>query len=158
MDLNGITRRQLFLCFNMIENLIEKTPDSIWCENRGGFVYWQQIFHALTSSLYWLRTEDGTFFEPFKELNLYPKLDKDPENQLTKKQISKLLKEAEELADYFFNRYSSDQLLRDSVLVHDITGLDIVLMQIRHLQYHIGYCEGLLRDAGLDVPEWLDVI
>lgn len=158
MDLNGVARRQLFLCFDMLESLIDKTPNAIWNEKKGGFVFWQQILHALRSSLYWLRTETEGFVEPYEELRVYPDLDNDPENELNKDQINKLLKEAEGLAAYYFDRYDSEQLLMDSVLDHNISGLDVVFMQIRHLQHHIGSCEAILRDSGLDVPEWLDVV
>ncbi|MBF9017324.1 MULTISPECIES: DinB family protein [unclassified Oceanispirochaeta] len=158
MDLNGVARRQLFLCFEMLENLIERTPDTIWNEEKGGYVFWQQILHAISGSLFWLRTDTEEFSEPYEDLNVYPELEKKPENQLTKDQITQVLNEAEELAAYYFNRYSSEQLLMESVLVHKISGLDVVFMQIGHLQYHIGHCEAILRDAGMDVPEWLDVI
>jgi uncharacterized damage-inducible protein DinB len=158
MDLNGVARRQLFLCFDMLENLIDKTPYTIWNEKKGGSVFWQQILHALSSSLYWLRTETEGFSEPYADLKVYPELENDPEDELTKDQINQLLKEAEELAGNYFDRYDSEQLLMESVLVHKISGLDVVFMQIRHLQYHIGHCEAILRESGLDVPEWLDVI
>lgn len=158
MDLNGVARRQLFLCYDMIENLIEDTPDSIWGLKKGGYIYWQQLLHAICGSLYWLRTDPDNFTEPFIELNVYPELEKDPENQLSKEQLLRLLNDAKDVASYFFDHYDSKQLLLDSVLVHAVSGLDIVFIQIRHLMYHIGHCEAILRESGSEVPEWLDVI
>ncbi|MDC7235594.1 MAG: DinB family protein [Spirochaetales bacterium] len=158
MDLNGVVKRQLFLCFEMMENLIRSAPDSLWNEKRGGFVFWQQIYHALTGAQYWLRTDTKEIPEPYCNLKLYPELEHDPESNLSKKQILKVLDDTASEAESFFDRYSSAQLLLDSVLVHDITGLDVVLMQIRHLQYHIGHCEGILREEGADVPDWLDIV
>jgi hypothetical protein len=156
MSLKEIAKRQLFLCFEALENLIDKTPDNIWNQKKGGYVFWQQILHAMNGSLYWLRTEKKDFTEPFSDLNLYPELEKDPENVLSKEQIKDLHKQVIELVNSFFDKLNSNNLLEASVLNDKISNLDIVFDQIRHLQYHIGHCESILREAGITDLKWLE--
>jgi len=156
MSLNEIAKRHILLCFGALENLIDKTPNNIWNQKKGGYVFWQQILHAMNGPLYWLRTEKNDFIEPFSDLNVYPELEKDPENILSKDQIKDLHKQVIELANSFFDKIDSKNLLEASVLYDKISNLDIVFDQIRHLQYHIGHCESILREAGITDLKWLD--
>lgn len=156
MELKIIIERQFFLCLDSMKNLISHSPDEIWNMKRGGFVYWQQILHAITGSLFWLRTERQEFIEPFSELKVYPELEKDPENTLSKQQLAGLLQDLYTTATRFFNEIDSSALLSHSVLYEKITNLDVVLGQIRHLQYHIGHCESILRDTGIQDIPWIE--
>jgi hypothetical protein len=156
MHLQAITKGQLFLSFRAIDNLIAITPDEIWGQKRGGYVYWQQIVHAITGSLFWLRLANTPFNEPYAELNIYPELEKDPENALTKQQVKDLLHELTGLAENFFGYVDDDTLLAKSFIYDKVTNLEVVFGQIRHLQYHIGHCEAILRDSGIKEIEWVD--
>jgi hypothetical protein len=156
MGINEIAKRQLSFSFDAFDFLIDQTPDNIWNEKKGGYVFWQQILHAIIGSLFWLRIEPKDFLEPFSDLNVYPELDKEPENMLSKNQIKDLLRQVVELADTFFLKFDSEKLLEPSVLYDKITNIDVVFGQIRHLQYHIGHCESILREAGITELKWVD--
>ena len=156
MSLKAITKGQLFVNFKAIDNLIDITPDDIWNQKRGGYVYWQQIVHAITGSLFWLRTENTKFIEPYAELNIYPELEKDPENALTKQQVRDLLNELVDLAGDFFRNVDDNVLLEKSFLYDKTTNLDVVFGQVRHLMYHTGHCESILRESGIKEIEWVD--
>lgn len=151
-----IVFRQLNMCFDMLEKLVHAVPDKLWSEKRGGFLMWQQIFHALTGSQFWLRSEGGEFREPFESLNLYPELDGEPEMNLTKEQVLELLDETRELKDRLFDSLREEALEQPSVLYDKITNLDVILGQIRHLMYHIGHCNAILRDTDEQAAEWED--
>ena len=45
-----------------------------------------------------------------------------------------------------------------SVLYDKITNMDIVLMLMRHIQYHTGHCDSILREDGFEAVEWLDYL
>ncbi|GAB6091692.1 hypothetical protein [Spirochaeta dissipatitropha] len=156
MELNVIIRRQYFICLDSMKNLIDHSPNEIWNMKKGGFVFWQQILHAITGSLFWLRTGEQEFAEPFSELKVYPELEKDPENYLSKTQLENLLQELHELAAKFFRNIDSAALLAPSEIYRNITNLDVILGQIRHLMYHIGHCESILRDTGVQALPWID--
>lgn len=156
MNINEIAKRQLILSFDALAYLIDKTPLELWNEKKGAYIYWQQILHAITGSLFWLRSEKTEFLEPFSDLQVYPELEKDPENELSKDQLYALLAEAVELANHFFDSFDSHTLLEPSILYCKISNLDVVFGQIRHLQYHLGHCECILRECGITDLKWID--
>lgn len=93
MNVKDVSKNHLFVCFTMLSNLIDITPDDIWNQKRVGYVYWQQIVHAITGSLYWLRN-NREYTEPFPGLKIYPELENDPEDELTKAQVHSLLNQS----------------------------------------------------------------
>lgn len=156
MTITNICKEQLFVSFKMLNNLIDQTPPEIWDKKAGGYIYWQQIVHALTGSLFWLRTSDEGFKEPYAELNIYPELEKDAENDLSKEQLKDLLQDVEKLAVQLFNELDDQRLTEKSFVYNKTTNLHVIIGQIRHLQYHIGHCESILREEGVTAIEWLD--
>jgi len=38
-----------------------------------------------------------------------------------------------------------------------ISNMDVILMQIRHLQYHVGHCNSILRERGAEAVDWIDL-
>lgn len=156
MNTITILKKQLSTAFIMVQNMIHNTPDSIWNQKKGGYVYWQQIVHAITGSLYWLRTDNSQFTEPYSELMIYPELEKDPENELTKQQVLNLLDQAIQLAEVFFHHIDENRLLESSKIYEKTTNLAVVLGQIAHLNYHIGHCESILRDKGVSNIKWIE--
>ncbi len=156
MEIVMVMQRQLSLCLLMLQRVIEATPDEIWPKVRGGYVYWQQIYHALHGAVYWLRTEHTLYTEPFSDLNLYPELDGIPEHTLSKEDLIQLLQDATRLAVDFFEDMTTQKLSESSEVFSEITNLDVICMQIRHLQYHIGHCNAILRESGYQAAEWVD--
>lgn len=41
------------------------------------------------------------------------------------------------------------------VLFEEITKLDVILMQVRHVQHHIGYCNGILNSNHVEAVKWV---
>ena len=73
-----------------------------------------------------MRQPKSTFSEPFAGRKVYPELDHEPEDKITR----------DEMVEY-----------KDTV---------IVFMQIRHIQYHVGHCNSILRERGLKAVDWID--
>ena len=156
MNITDICKGQLLLSFETVENLINITPDNIWNKKSGGFVFWQQIVHCITGSLFWLRTEKKEFQEPYPKLNIYPELEKEPENNLSKEQVKELLNEVKELGCQLFNNLDDKKLTELSFVYNKTTNLHVILGQIRHLQYHVGHCDSILRENGMKDLKWID--
>lgn len=43
-----------------------------------------------------------------------------------------------------------------STIYEKISNIDIVLMQVRHIQYHVGHRNSILRDKNREAVDWLD--
>lgn len=159
MDTVQIVRRQFFLSLGMLGSLIQDSPEEVWSQKRGGYVYWQQLLHALTGTKYWLRSGRAEpFIEPFADRSVYPELEKDPESTLTRAELTTLLEDVRSCASRFFDGLSPQSLSAPAAAYEKITTLDVICMQIRHLHYHVGHCDAILRELGYPGTEWLDYL
>lgn len=149
-------KTQFDLSFAMLEKMIEKCPDDIWNEKKGGFVFWQQLLHAFTGINFWLRTNNEKFIEPFADKKVYPELDHDPENQLSKEDLTEYKNAVKEISGEFFTDKDDEWLGAKSVIYGKIKNLDVIFMQVRHIQYHVGHCNSILRENNREAVEWLD--
>lgn len=149
-------RTHFDMSYKMMQDLIDKCPDKLWDDKRGGFLFWQQILHAITGVNYWMRQSNERFTEPFEGKVLYPELDGDPVDSLSKEELKKYSDDVAVLCDAFFAGKDEAWLSSVSVIYDKITNIDIVFMLIRHMQYHTGHCDSILREDGFEAVEWLE--
>lgn len=150
----GAIKIQVGLSFKMIESHIDACPDSLWNEKVGGFVFWQQILHALAGCLYWMREQNGEFDEPFRDREAYPELDQDPVGKVSKDEMRELARKARELTEALYAGKDDAWLIEPNPMYGKITNADAAFGQIRHLMYHAGHCDSALRERGLNAVEW----
>lgn len=155
-NLLKIAKTQFDLSFSMLEKMIEKCPDDLWNEKKGGFVFWQQLLHAFTGINFWLRMSNEKFIEPFEDKKLYPELEHEPENQLTKGELTEYKNVVKEICKDFFADKDDEWLGSNSIIYNKIKNLDVIFMQVRHIQYHVGHCNSILRENNREAVEWLD--
>lgn len=155
-SIHKICRKQFFLSFQMMENLIEQCPEEIWSIKAGGFVFWQQILHALYGANFWMRQSNVLILEPFAERKVYPELEKEPEGKISKDEMLNYKDEVKKLCESFFEGKDDEWFSMPSVLCDKLTNMDVVFMQIRHIQYHVGHCDSILRERGFKAVDWLE--
>lgn len=149
-------RTQFFLSFSMLEKLIEQCPDEIWDMKAGGFVFWQQILHTLAGSNFWMRQPDSHFSEPFADRRVYPELESEPEGRVSRDEMVEYKEFVKVLCGSFFEGKDDQWLSLPSGIYDKISNLDVVFGQIRHIQYHVGHCNSILRERGLKAVDWVD--
>ena len=148
---------QLFLSFSMLEKIIEICPDELWNKKVSGFVFWQQLVHAFAGAYGWLREEKPEIIPPFSTFNgknIYPEFENDPEIMLTKTEVKSLFNETKETAEKWFEGKDDDWLKKP--LFDKVTRFDNTTGQLRHIMYHAGHCEAILREHGIKTGEYLD--
>jgi hypothetical protein len=146
--LNSLKER-FFEPFSMLERIIENCPDDLWNKKVSGFVFWQQILHTLVGEHFWLREEKTEFIEPFKDKNVYPEFEKDPENVLSKDELKLFCAETKEFAEKWFSGKDDNWLKLPSKIYDKWTNLDTIVGQIGHLMYHVGHCDAIFRENNL---------
>lgn len=147
---------QFNLAFSMISEFIEICPDELWNKKLGGHIFWQQLLHTYTGTNFWFRLQKHEFVEPFQGHNVYPELEKDAETEISKEQLKEFLLEVKKEAEEFFKDKEDSWLLEPNVLFDKINNLDVISMQIRHIMYHVGYCNCILNENGADKVNWID--
>ena len=148
-------KNNFFVQFIMLERLINDCPDELWNKKVSGFVFWQQLLHTFTGEHFWLREENTEFIEPFKEKNVYPEMEKDPENILTKEILKKFCSETKEFAEKWFIGKDDNWLKLSSKIFEKMTNADVIIGQITHMMYHIGHCEAIFRENNIKTGEYL---
>ena len=147
---------QYMLVFQMLEDVINNANDNIWNMKTGGHVFWQQILHSLMGSHFWFRLSNEKFIEPFIEKGYYPELEKDPENIMEKAELIKYKEEVRTIVEEYFKNKDDNWLKEPSILYNKLSNLEIIMMQIRHLMYHVGFCSALLRENQATQIKWID--
>jgi len=150
-------KQHFFMSFSMLEKMIEQCPDEVWSVKAGGFVFWQQIIHALCSAGFWMRKPGSAFAEPFAEKKVYPELEQDPEGNISRDEMREYKDKVKALCEAFFCDKDDEWLVFPSDIHIKISNLDVILMQIRHIQYHVGHCNSILRERGIEAVDWIDL-
>jgi len=157
-------KSQLDFSLDMLNDVIINCPDDLWKRvDDDVFPYWQQIYHTL----YWV---DYNIQESFDGKRMFCwETSKDITHELEENEIhcsDFLIKE--ELYDYFqaflikknyfFIRLDDEALKNEIPYRNDgLTWFDILINQIRHIMYHVGYCDSLLKDNGYYSIEWVSI-
>ncbi|WP_312151702.1 DinB family protein [Paenibacillus sp. FSL R10-2796] len=149
-----VFRRQFDPTVEMLKNLIEVCPDHFWKDAK--HKYWRHIFHATTSMKFWFRQQkDEEFTIPDFGKDITEDLDKECSDYPTKEEMTEYVEEILSVARNFFAELTDGRLLEPCVLYEEITKTDVILMQIRHVQHHIGYCNSILNSNHLQTAMWL---
>jgi hypothetical protein len=143
----------------MLEKIIEICPESLWNKKVSGFVFWQQLLHTFSGIYCWLREEKLEIMPPlmfsiFNGKKIYAEFERDPEIDLSKNDIRKLCDETKVTAEKWFKE--KDDIWLKKILFGKLTNFDNTMGQIKHIMYHIGHCEAILREYEIETEEYLD--
>jgi DinB superfamily len=150
-----ILRRQFYPSFQMLANLIEACPERQWAEQDSGNPFWQRIMHTLVGIQFWLREVDEEFAAPDFGQGQIPDLDVAPAFPVTKQMVREYQAVTAERVEAFFSKMDDRRLIQMSRVNAACTYADIVIMQIRHIQHHVGYCNSLLTSSPEGTTKWL---
>jgi hypothetical protein len=147
---------QFFRSFSMLEKTIEICPDELWNSKKSGFVFWQLLIHTFAGMYGWLR-EEKLGYIPFNEINgkkIYIEFEKEPEIFLTKWDIIKCCNETKGIVEKWFSGKDDEWLKSPYKIYNKRTNFDTTVGQIEHMMYHIGYCDAIFRENGMEKGVW----
>lgn len=61
-----------------------------------------------------------------------------------------------EISKVFFTHKDDEWLGNNSIIYDKLKNLDIIFMQIRHIQYHVSHCNSILRENDREAVDWID--
>lgn len=148
-----ILRIHLSLSFQMLTNVIKSCPDHLWIDQDENESVWKRVIHVLESIDYWFDDfSDYQFNNRFSGLSA--EMDITCSSTLSKKDILEYNELISDRINVFFNSINDDVLASHSGKHQNLTYLDIILSQIRHIQINIGYCNEKFNAKGLKGIEW----
>lgn len=149
-----VMRRLFEPTVTMLKQLIEVCPDDFWRDSTNK--YWRHVFHATTSMKFWFRQEkDEEFSIPDFGKDIKEALDEECTDYPTKEEMTMYVDSISNQAFKFIDDLNDEGLLKPCVLYEEITKADVILMQIRHVQHHVGYCNSILNSNHLKALEWV---
>ncbi|MBS1517853.1 MAG: DinB family protein [Bacteroidetes bacterium] len=154
--LREILWKQFGASIDMFENSIKACPDKLWDSDRNP-LFWYTAYHTLFFLDYYLSEEPDKFHppEPFilSEFNSDGEM---PERTYTREEILKYVDHcrkkchdhiagmtAEKAAERFINPYRNYSVL------------ETLLYNMRHVQHHGAQLNLLLRQGGIEPPDWV---
>jgi NOL1/NOP2/fmu family ribosome biogenesis protein len=154
----NMLKNQFFILVKMLEKIIDICPNDLWNSKKSGFIFWQQLMHTFAGMKGWLREEKMEGI-PFSEINgkkIYPEFEHDPEIILTKEDVFNCFNEVKIMAEEWFFGKNDEWLKSPYKIYNKITNFDMTIGQFKHIMYHIGYCEAIFRENGIETGEYID--
>jgi uncharacterized damage-inducible protein DinB len=151
----SILRRHFDPALQMVAELVDGCPASIWAAQTHGNPFWQHVMHALIGAEFWFREASEPFAPPDLGNGPVPDLDKIPSFELDRDSARSYLERIRARTETFFGSLDDRRLQSPSSIYEKCTYADLILMQTRHMQHHVGYCNRLLRESGCATAKWL---
>ncbi|WP_461246060.1 DinB family protein [Treponema sp. R6D11] len=148
-------RNQTKQIFQNIEILFEVIPANEFDTEKGGFKTWKHFYH-LIHSLDKNFIDPGNYVEPeFHKKNLNIIYIND-ENKLTKDEISNYYENVKNKIQKYLNDLK-DETLENKVVFNgmEFTKIELILAQLRHIFYHIGYLHCCIKIEKGETPEYI---
>ena len=152
-------RNQFDSTFHMARVLVKVCPENIWACSYNEVPFWQQVFHYVYYIDFWMREkyDDSEWrtmiFDDAYTTDLYAA---SYEGLLI--QQDKMLEYLDVIQAKTTNIFDQldDEKLSASVFENEtrFTYADVIIGQIRHIMYNIGYLNGILRELGLPESDW----
>ena len=154
-----ILRDQLFSSYQMLETLIEVCPDYVWSGIFNEIPFWYQVYHTVYFVDYWFRSDQDV--AGFPSMPLDPRIPPEFESEIpagltiSREIIREHLRFIKEKLNLIFASIKeSDLTLPAFAQEPEVTLLDAIFSQTRHIMYNIGYCNGILRGQNLAEADW----
>ena len=151
-----ILRRHLQPTLDMLSNVVQSCPDDAWDAADETAPIWQQAYHTLFWLNAWLcdwgREFERPAFHTDEALNLI-------------RGATPVFKRGQ-IQEYMGQVYSGCESYLDSIPAESLTEettafgkrwtiADRIVMQIRHVQHHVGSMHSILKRRTSKAPEWL---
>jgi len=154
-----ILRDQFLSCYQMLETLVEVCPDDVWNGVYHEAPFWYQVYHTAYFVDYWLREDSaGAGFPCLRfDPRIPPEFECDvPDDAfIPREDMQEYLRLIrEKLTRIFASMKESDLSHPAFTQEPEVTLLDAIFSQTRHVMYNIGYCNGILRQRDLAEADW----
>jgi len=141
--------------FQNIEILLETIPANEFDTVKGGFITWRHFYH-LIHSLDKNFIDPGNYNEPEfhkKNLNI---IYLDDENKLSKEEIAEYYEKVKDKIQTYINEVD-EKVLDEEITFNEmrLTRMELILAQLRHIFYHVGYLHCCIKTEKGETPEYI---
>lgn len=152
-------RNQFDSTFHMARVLVKVCPKKIWADSYNEVPFWQQVFHYVYFIDFWMRErfDDSEWrsmiFDDSYTTDLYAVSYEGL--FISQDRMLEYLEAIQMKTTSLFDNLN-DEKLSIPVFNDDPqhTYTDVILGQIRHIMYNIGYLNGILRELRMPESDW----
>jgi hypothetical protein len=152
-------RNQFDSSFTMLRTLVDVCPEEVWYEYQNEVPFWYQVYHVTYFIDYWFRDvyNDEEFRCMIFDERIPPEFEHEISREISvsREDIIEYLTRIHVKTSRIFDILEDEQM---AVSVFDkqmnFTYTDVIMAQIRHIMYNIGYLNGILRSKGIDESDW----
>ena len=150
---------QLFSSYQMLETLVDVCPDEIWQGVYGEVPFWYQVYHTAYFVDYWLREDRAGAGFPCVRFDprIPPEFEWIPQEDvsISRETMRVYLLLIRQKLHRIFATLADNDLSRPAFDGEpEVTLLDAIFSQARHIMYNVGYCNGILRAHDLPESDW----
>jgi hypothetical protein len=149
-----IIERHFTPCLRMLEAVITTSPEILWKKPGDHAPLWQHVMHTLESIDYYLADNELVYMAEAYKLHIPFDFSETGLEYISPADCGSYFQKIERKCKRFLSKYK-DKLMEKSIRRDHCTILDILLAQIRHIQYHVAYCSSILSRYGEDDIGWL---
>lgn len=152
-------RNQFDSTYKMITNLVNVCPTEVWLEKFNQVPVWHQVYHFVFFIDFWLRDryDASEFRSMIFDEKIRPEISAviDEDIYISQSDIIKYLEAVHVKTTRIFDRLN-DELIGTQIMdgSSQYTYADVIIGQIRHIMYNIGYLNGFLRQKDLPESDW----
>jgi hypothetical protein len=148
-------RNQTKQIFQNIEILLEVIHENEFDTIKDGFKTWKHFYHLI-------RSLDKNFIDPsnYVELGFHKKnlniIYLEDENKLTKDEIEKYYKKVKNKIQKYLNELK-EETFENKIVFNgmELTKIELILAQLRHIFYHVGYLHCCIKIERGETPEYI---
>lgn len=149
-------RKQFLPAFDTLEAIIRTSPENLWFTGTTGVhPLWKRCLHALESVDYHLNDFVPYVF-PYIGKNVSPEFDVSTKDVLSSGEMIEYLKKVREKSIQTFLVLKDSMLKEKSSEEQQLSYLEILVLQIRHLNLNAGRCIETLKSCGYDCVGWIE--
>lgn len=150
--------RHLVPSLTMLRRVVERCPDdALWLDDSGDYPLWQQVYHAVFFVDFWLRedyTTPGWQTRTFDK-SLEVDLGKPSGDHLGRAEMLEYIDCVTEKVRRYCAALDDSRLDQPITSRSELAYIDALLLQVRHVMYHVGNCNRMLKQAGAATAGWL---
>ena len=162
MDIHAVIRSQFYAALGMLEQAVQKCPDSLWDASEDKVKFWHIGYHALFFVHLYLQPTAADFTPWAKHRQNYEQMGPTPWPPYEKPEIGESYIKADMLEYIEFCRQQVDSCVAQTNMEAEsgfdwlpMNKFELQIYSIRHLQQHTGeLMERLGTRAGIDV-DWM---
>jgi len=149
-----IIKRHFLPSLHMLEVVIETSSEDMWNKTENHAPLWQHVMHTLESIDYCFTDEQLAYLaEEYKQHIPYDFSETQLE-AISQTKCREYFQKVKDKSAQFFIKYK-EELFNECYRLKNLTVLDVLLVQIRHIQYHSAYCSSIFSRNGLEDITWL---